>query len=135
MQTEITILPSNVMLSWTFDPNEAHTHMDKHQMVQYAGFIPDFFLAGIEEGTDLNSVSKIMDENYGYGGFNEYPWPSTIGPQRRLISSYEEDPDLDPILIMRARSQSDMDLECILYESGIIALRDEEGNSKVARFD
>tara|TARA_R110002020_G_scaffold144244_1_gene317149 strand:+ start:58 stop:471 length:414 start_codon:yes stop_codon:yes gene_type:complete len=137
MQKTINIRPADLILVWEFDPNKSFPHLEASHIKQSAGVIPDFFTMAIINGAggDIQQASEMIDEAYGYGGFNRYPWPSKISDQNRLVSNFESDPELDPLLILKAIGDHDEGLEVILYSHDIVALRDSHGTTKISRFD
>lgn len=102
------------------------------------GIIPDFYQAAVVH-TDRNGTieefARVMDECYGWGGFSDSVFSGTVSDDGLYTSEYDEDEDLYPLARLTMTSVSEADVECYIYEYGIVALIDAWGESKVARFD
>ena len=102
------------------------------------GIIPDFYQAAVVH-TDRNGTieefARIMDECYGWGGFGDSVFSGTVSEDGLYTSEYDEDEDLYPLARLTMATDSEADVECYIYEYGIVALTDAWGESKVARFD
>lgn len=102
------------------------------------GMIPHFFAvaclkAAAYEGSpfSLELVSLMMDDEYGFGGFNAFPIEGgTVSPHG--VYAYPED---DPLPAL-ARFAFDGKAYCWVFDYGIVALADNvSGPYMVARFD
>lgn len=102
------------------------------------GIIPDFYQAAVVH-TDRNGTieefARIMDECYGWGGFSDSVFSGTVSEDGLYTSEHDEDEDLYPLARLTMATDSEADVECYIYEYGIVALTDAWGESKVARFD
>lgn len=102
------------------------------------GIIPDFYQAAVVH-TDRNGTieefARIMDECYGWGGFGDSVFSGTVSEDGLYTSEHDEDEDLYPLARLTMATDSEADVECYIYEYGIVALTDAWGESKVARFD
>ena len=59
----------------------------------------------------------------------------TVSEDGLYTSEHDEDEDLYPLARLTMATDSEADVECYIYEYGIVALTDAWGESKVARFD
>ena len=120
-------------------------------ILEACGLIPDFFAkaclsitAGGEDAPDcraitaggedatLDGLAVAMDNLYGCGGFNAYPYGGTVATDGTYASEYDEDPDMPPL----CRFGYEGRFFCYVYEYGITAIRDNStGQTKIARFD
>jgi len=102
------------------------------------GIIPDFYQSAVintnHNGT-IEEFAQVMDECYGWGGFDGSVFSGTVSEDGLYTSEYDEDEDLYPLARLTMTADSEADVECYIYEYGIVALTDAWGGSKVARFD
>jgi len=139
MTEVISIRPAKVFLSWGFDPSGHLRHLSNDFIAEVAGVIPDLFERAISEAKGIDAVATAMDGLYGHGGFMHDFGGSVSSDDSHFkdamyVSSYEEDDDLPPFLSLKSIDPSEK-IECLIYNHGITALRDGEGNFKVGRFD
>jgi hypothetical protein len=86
-------------------------------------------LAGTEELIEL--IAKSMDDTYGHGGFNQYPFSGDVMLSGVYRADNDEDPPLDPLVHAIYEN-----VHMYVYPYAITALVDtNNGNQKIARFD
>ena len=115
----------------------SETKAEKH-LREMIGIIPDFYQSAVihtDRNGTIEEFARIMDECYGWGGFNDSVFNGTVTDSGVYTSEYEEDEDLYPLAHLIMSTESEADVECYIYEYGIVALIDAWGESKVARFD
>lgn len=86
-------------------------------------------LSGTEELIEL--IAKSMDDVYGHGGFNMYPFSGDVMLSGVYRADNDEDPPLEPLV--QAIYEN---VHLYVYPYAITALVDTtNGNQKIARFD
>ena len=126
--------------SKVIDPNDAFGHLDKKHLIEMCGIVPNFFIKSVmNSDDDFENIIEGMDQEYGFGGF-QHPFGGTI-KNHKYISSYEEDEDLDALLVMNYRTEDHAtdilpSFKMYQFEYGIVAVEDvPSGKTKIARFD
>ena len=126
--------------SKVIDPNDAFGHLDKKHLIEMCGVVPNFFIKSVmNSDDDFDNIIERMDQEYGFGGF-QHPFGGTI-KNHKYISSYEEDEDLDALLVMNYRTEDHAtdilpSFKMYQFEYGIVAVEDvPSGKTKIARFD
>ena len=126
--------------SKVIDPNDAFGHLDKKHLIEMCGVVPNFFIKSVmNSDDDFDNIIEGMDQEYGFGGF-QHPFGGTI-KNHKYISSYEEDEDLDALLVMNYRTEDHAtdilpSFKMYQFEYGIVAVEDvPSGKTKIARFD
>ena len=126
--------------SKVIDPNDAFGHLDKKHLIEMCGIVPNFFIKSVmNSDDDFDNIIEGMDQEYGCGGF-QHPFGGTI-KNHKYISSYEEDEDLDALLVMNYRTEdhaTDILPSFKMYQFvyGIVAVQDVPScKTKIARFD
>ena len=126
--------------SKVIDPNDAFGHLDKKHLIEMCGIVPNFFIKSVmNSDDDFDNIIEGMDQEYGFGGF-QHPFGGTI-KNHKYISSYEEDEDLDALLVMNYRTEDHAtdilpSFKMYQFEYGIVAVEDvPSGKTKIARFD
>ena len=86
-------------------------------------------LSGTKELIEL--IAKSMDDAYGHGGFNAYPFTGDIMLSGVYRADNDEDPPLDPLVQVIYEN-----VHMYVYPYAITGLVDiHNGNQKIARFD
>ena len=86
-------------------------------------------LSGTAELIEL--IAKSMDDTYGHGGFNQYPFTGDVMLSGVYRADNDEDPPLEPLV--QAIYEN---VHMYVYPYAITALVDtNNGNQKIARFD
>jgi hypothetical protein len=152
------------MYAITNPANSDQYTIDSEKLLAACGYIPQFFYQAVHnikehntlvegypkvlqelglsrepevrpelEELTVESIAKQMDEIYQFGGF-QFPVEGTIDEQGILISPYEEDQDMYPLVRFFDPTHN---FELFVYRSGIVGLRDSKNhdNVKMARFD
>ena len=126
--------------SKVIDPNDAFGHLDKKHLIEMCGIVPNFFIKSVmNSDDDFDNIIEGMDQEYGFGGF-QHPFGGTI-KNHKYISSYEEDEDLDALLVMNYRTEDHAtdilpSFKMYQFQYGIVAVEDvPSGKTKIARFD
>ena len=126
--------------SKVIDPNDAFGHLDKKHLIEMCGVVPNFFIKSVmNSDDDFDNIIEGMDQEYGFGGF-QHPFGGTI-KNHKYISSYEEDEDLDALLVMNYRTEDHAtdilpSFKMYQFQYGIVAVEDvPSGKTKIARFD
>ena len=126
--------------SKVIDPNDAFGHLDKKHLIEMCGVVPNFFIKSVmNSDDDFDNIIEGMDQEYGFGGF-QHPFGGKI-KNHKYISSYEEDEDLDALLVMNYRTEDHAtdilpSFKMYQFEYGIVAVEDvPSGKTKIARFD
>ena len=126
--------------SKVIDPNDAFGHLDKKHLIEMCGIVPNFFIKSVmNSDDDFENIIEGMDQEYGFGGF-QHPFGGTI-KNHKYISSYEEDEDLDALLVMNYRTEDHAtdilpSFKMYQFQYGIVAVEDvPSGKTKIARFD
>ena len=126
--------------SKVIDPNDAFGHLDKKHLIEMCGIVPNFFIKSVMNSDyDFDNIIEGMDQEYGFGGF-QHPFGGTI-KNHKYISSYEEDEDLDALLVMNYRTEDHAtdilpSFKMYQFQYGIGGVEDVESNKiKIARFD
>tara|TARA_R100000908_G_C3602785_1_gene56923 strand:+ start:103 stop:486 length:384 start_codon:yes stop_codon:yes gene_type:complete len=116
----------------TYDPNRKFKKLSINQLRESCGLIPAFFNDCLRaEYDNLEDFTKKFDSCYGYGGFHAYAWKGKLGNNNEYISEFDEDEDLQPLVIFTGNRY-----ECIVYKYGVTAIRDlETKETKIARID
>ena len=122
------------------DPNGAFRSIETQHIHEMCGIIPTFFAKAVmNSDDDFDEVIEGMDQEYGFGGF-QHPFGGTI-KNHKYISSYEEDEDLDALLVMNYRTEDHAtdilpSFKMYQFQYGIVAVEDvPSGKTKIARFD
>jgi len=115
------------------DTNEKfYTDSSRQQLMEACGLIPMFFvqatdgLASAAEPTE--AVFYAMDDIYGYGGADTMDGTVTDGGVYQ--SSYKGDEDLQPYATVYSRGYI-----CYIYPYAITAVRGDDGETFIGRFD
>ena len=119
-----------------FDPNGVYKDTPKDHLKEMCGIVPNFFITSCMDSEDtLDSIAKGMDEQYGFGGFGAFPFNGKI-KDNKYISPYKEDADMDALVVIHYRTESDDKFTMYQFESGIVGIEDvTNGKTKIARFD
>ena len=137
METVIKIRPAKLLLSWQHDPKKVYTHMTDEHLEEACGIIPDFFerALSVDEFAGIETLAGVMDDLYGFGGFEQYPLNGEVTAGGTYISEYNDDEDLEPLIAFASLDPARCDVEMFVYPYGIVGLRDSAGATKIARFD
>jgi len=93
------------------------------RIVDACGILPMFYTEAMVKG--LETAQEVYDDmvkTYGFGDYGSASW-GTVSPDGTYVSSYEEDPDMAPLLKL---TWPDNPVECLIYEHAILAVRDED---------
>jgi len=105
----------------------------REQLLDACGLIPMFFVEATESiksaGEPTSAVAESMDAIYGMGGF-QYPMGGTVSEGGTYGSEYEEDEDLEPYATVYSRGYV-----CYIYPYAITAIRGDDGETFIGRFD
>ena len=137
MEKVIKIRPAKLLLSWQYDPRKAYQHMTREHLEEACGIIPDFFerALSVDDFTGIETVTGVMDDLYGFGGFEQYPIKGEITASGTYVSEYDDDPDLEPLIAFASLDPAHCDVEMFVYPYAFVGLRDSSGATKIARFD
>ena len=119
-----------------FDPNGAYENVSHYHLQVMCGVVPNFFITSCMDSNDtLDSIAKGMDDQYGFGGFGAFAFQGKV-EGNKYISPYEEDSDMDALVVIHYRTESDDKFTMYQFESGIVGIEDvTNGKTKIARFD
>jgi hypothetical protein len=103
------------------------------EMREACGLIPEFFARALAEGANtFDRVCDAMQELYGFG--RQWDFGGSITAAGVYQSSYDEDPDLEPL--GHWTSSTGGFFELFVYPYSICALRDSiTGETKITRMD
>ena len=139
MQT-LNLRTSDLVLDRVLNPTQSPDigNARPSDIIEACGLIPDFFadacLAITYEGAGdtLDDLAGAMDNLYGCGGFNSYPYGGKVADNGTYISEHDDDPDMAPLCRFGYESR----FFCYVYEYGITTIKDAKtGETKTARFD
>jgi len=110
----------------TLDPNMAYEKAPRGKLIEACGLLPNFFIDSLtkvayEGGEGAQAVYDEMVTLYGFGDYSGPSW-GTVSPSGSYVSSYEEDEDLEPYLMMESLEGVKM----YVYPNAILAVMDSE---------
>lgn len=110
------------------DPLRKYTDVPPRRLIEACGLLLPWACEALSEAgtTDSATLQEGMDKRYGFGLYEMTG--STIDESGTY--TYPDDPPLHPI----ARVTNASDVECLIYQCGIIAFRDP-GRTYVTRMD
>ena len=120
------------VLDVTIDPLNGFEGIKHSKLFEATGLIPYFVAeAALTEGTDTaQEAFNVMNEAYGFG-LGDYNMLSDKGEvDSEGLYSYPEDPDLAPMVQFKWD-----DMTVWVYQYGLVAVRDGEGNTIMQRMD
>lgn len=116
------------------DPNGAFPNAEPEALLDAAGIIPMFVIDAMREGeaTSAKGFMSSMEESYGFD-LGDY---DMLADGKGAVDSdgvytYPEDPTLNPILSM----ETEKGMRVYVYQYGLVAVRDLEGNTVMKRMD
>ena len=103
------------------------------EMREACGLIPEFFARAVAEGADtFDRVCDAMQELYGFGC--RWDFGGSITAEGVYQSSFDEDPDLEPLGKWTSNTGERYDL--FVYPYSICAVRNPRtGETKISRMD
>jgi hypothetical protein len=106
----------------TLDPNGKFPGVPKEHMQEFAGLIPRIVADAVLAGAcGAREVYDAMVLAYGYGDYSSINW-GTISEDGTYVSSEEEDPDLDPVVMWELPCGT----KVRLYNHAIVSVVDDE---------
>lgn len=107
------------------DPNQHHVPKgaNKGRIMEACGIIPMFAAEAYLKGAvTAQEVYDSMVESYGFGDMSSTDW-GTVDPTGVYKSSYEEDPDMEPLVEL---SYPDNPVKVYIYQYAITAVVDKD---------
>ena len=120
------------MTSFKIDPLNKFKGTPRQSIIEQCGLLPTFFFSVANKAAldhkdlTLEAAWQGMDDEYGFGLYKMTG--STVTPQG--VWQYPEDPDLYPLVSMK-----DGDVELLVYDYGLVAMRDKSGMTLCTRMD
>ena len=107
----------------TVDPLKKYEDAKQGKLVAATGILPQFYMEAMVRGNDTaRDVYEAMVDIYGYGDYSGPSW-GTVSPTGVYKSSYEEDPDMYPLVLCE---WPDNDVRLWVYQHAILAVQDPE---------
>ena len=112
-----------------------NVHLEKgataKRIVEACGILPMFYTEACVKGlVTAQEVYDDMVKTYGFGDFSGPSW-GTVSPDGTYVSSFEEDPDMQPLMKC---TWPDSPVELLIYQNAILAVRDAD-TSIITRMD
>ena len=120
------------MTSFVIDPLNKFKGTPRASIIESCGLLPEFFFSVANRATldhkdlTLDAAWEGLDDEYGFGLYRMTG--STVTPQG--VWQYPEDPDLYPLVSMKHQG-----VEMLVYDYGLVALRDKSGETRCTRMD
>ena len=107
------------------DPQDHYKGIKPAKLIEAAGLIPFFIQdVALSDPRDAQEAFELMIECYGFGGYDVLEGgKGSIGKDGVFV--YPEDPDLYPTLSYTMKSETDKDIEILVYQYGYVVVRDE----------
>ena len=100
-----------------FDPNGVYKNIPEDHLKEMCGIVPNFFIQSCMDSEDtLDSIAEGMDKQYGSVALVRLL--SKVRLRTINISPYEEDEDMDALVVIHYRTDKDK-FTMYQFESGI----------------